>query len=64
MSHAPRSVNSQGASVKIVVVFGQEADRRCSAGLERLDSALVGELLMRLSTVRVALVSVKMFCGA
>ena len=26
--------------------------------------ALVGELLMRLSTVRVALVSVKMFCGA
>ena len=28
----------QGDSVKIVVAFGQEADRRCSAGLERLDS--------------------------
>ncbi len=28
----------QGASVKIVVAFGQEADRHCSAGPERLDS--------------------------
>ena len=36
---APSNIDRQGASVKIVVSLGQEADRRCSAGLERLDSS-------------------------
>ncbi len=61
--YASDLTDEQGDSVKIVVAFGQEADRRCSAGPERLDSPC-GRVADALEHSTCGAVSVKMFCGA